>query len=258
MKRFIDNYWQNAIAHLAPCPLPKPLTLLHHGRVLVFAPHPDDETLGCGGTMALLRQNNCAIKVVIVTDGGGAGALPEDAVTIRRQETQSALNVLGIDDIVFFDEPDGSFRNHSAFMQKVAALLEDFDPDWIFLPSLLDYHRDHVAISHALLQAWRRWRGKARAFFYEIWSPLPATHVVDINAVAHLKRSAIACYALPLAHCDYLSASMGLAAFRGLYLSGNTQSPLAEAFAEEEQKSFWPDLSAKLLSLRIALEKRLK
>lgn len=258
MKRFIDKYRQNAIARLAPCPLPKPLTLLQNGRVLVFAPHPDDETLGCGGTIALLRKNQCSVKVVIVTDGSGAGTLPEDAVEIRRRETQTALDVLGVDDIVFFNEPDGNFRHHPAFMRDIVALLEDFAPDWIFLPSLLDYHRDHVAIGDALLQCWRRRRGNARAFFYEIWSPLPATHVVDISAVEDLKRAAIACYALPLAHCDYLSASMGLAAYRGLYLSGNGRKALAEAFTEAEPRSFRASLCDQLLSLRIALEKRLE
>ena len=258
MKRFIAEFRQRAIARLAACPLPTPLALLRQGRVLVFAPHPDDETLGCGGTMALLRQNHCTVRVVVVTDGSGAGTLPATAVSIRREETRAAMEVLGVDDIVFLDEPDGSFRNHPRFMREVTALLEKFEPDWIFLPSLLDYHRDHVAIGDALLQCWQCWRGSARAFFYEIWSPLPATHVVDIGAVEDLKRAAISCYALPLEHCDYLSASMGLAAYRGLYLSGNGRRALAEAFTEADRGTFLPTFSSKLLALRLALERRLE
>ncbi|WP_051300180.1 PIG-L deacetylase family protein [Methylobacter luteus] len=258
MKRFINKWWQARIARLRPCPLPKALALPENGRVLVFAPHQDDETIGCGGTLALLRQKGCEIKVVFVTDGGGAGSLPEGTVAIRKKEAIAALAELGIDDLIFLDEPDGHFRNTPDFERKIMAILDQFQPDWLFMPSMLDYHRDHVAIGQAVCACWRRWQGKARAFFYEIWSPLPATWVVDIRSVAELKRSALSRYELPLAHCDYLTASMGLAAYRGLYLSENGQSGLAEAFVEAEKNGIWGDMPGRMLTLRVYIEKRLK
>jgi LmbE family N-acetylglucosaminyl deacetylase len=258
MKRFINKWWGTQIAKLDLCPLPKTLAPLENGRVLIFAPHQDDETIGCGGTLALLRKNGCEVKAVFVTDGGGAGSLPEGTVAIRKKEAAAALAVLGIDDLVFLDEPDGSFRNTPGFEQKIMAILDQFQPDWLFMPSVLDYHRDHVAIGQAIYVCWRRWQGTARAFFYEIWSPLPATWVVDISSVAELKRSALFRYELPLAHCDYLSASMGLAAYRGLYLSCNGQSGLAEAFVEAEKNGIWIGISERMLALRIYFEKLLK
>ncbi len=258
MKKFINKWVQARIAKLELCPLPKILTPLEGGRVLVFAPHQDDETIGCGGTLALLRKNGCKIKVIFVTDGGGAGSLPEGSVAIRKKEAAEALAVLGIDDILFLDEPDGNFLNTPAFEQKIMATLDQFQPDWIFLPSVLDYHRDHVAISHALNACWRHWQGAARTFFYEIWSPLPATWVVDIGSVAELKRLALSRYELPLAHCDYLSASMGLAAYRGLYLSGKGQSKFAEAFVEAEKHRSWSGILERMLSLRFYVERLLK
>lgn len=257
MKRFINNWWQARIAGLQPCPLPKTLAPLENGRVLVFAPHQDDETIGCGGTLALLRQKGCEIRVVFVTDGSGAGGLPDGSVAVRQKEAAAALAVLGIDDIVFLDEPDGHFRNTPAFEQKIMAILHQFQPDWLFMPSVLDYHRDHVAIGQAVCACWKRWQGAARAFFYEIWSPLPATWVVDITSVAELKRSALSRYELPLAHCDYLSASMGLATYRGLYLSGNGQSKFAEALVEAEKNGIWSGMSERMLSLRVYVEKLL-
>ena len=75
MKQFIAKLQQAKIAQLGLCPLPTPLTPIHNGKILVFAPHPDDEILGCGGTLALLRQKGCSIKVIFVTDGSGAGSL---------------------------------------------------------------------------------------------------------------------------------------------------------------------------------------
>lgn len=258
MKRFIDKWWQTRIAKLGLCSLPRMLTPIENGKVLVVAPHPDDETLGCGGTLALLRKNGCKVKVIFITDGAGAGSLPEGAVAVRRKEAIAALAVLGVDDMVFLDEPDGSFRNSPQFEQKIRAILDQFCPDWLFMPSVLDYHRDHVAIGQAIFSCWCRCQKAGRAFFYEIWSPLPATCVVDISAVSELKRSAISRYELPLAHCDYLSASMGLAAFRGLYLSGNRSPKFAEAFVEIQKTGNWGDILNRMLSLRIYLEKLLK
>ncbi|MGJ0427596.1 PIG-L deacetylase family protein [Methylobacter sp.] len=258
MKKFINRWRQARIARLSPCPLPKVLALPENGRVLVFAPHQDDETIGCGGTLALLRQRGCEIKVVFVTDGGGAGSLPEGTVAVRKKEAIAALAVLGIGDIVFFDEPDGHFRNTPEFERKIMAMLDQFQPDWLFMPSVLDYHRDHVAAGQAICACWRSWQGTARAFFYEIWSPLPATWIVDISSAAELKRSALSRYELPLAHCDYLSASMGLAAYRGLYLAGNGQSGFAEAFVEAEKDGIWRGMPERLLTLRTYVEKLLK
>jgi LmbE family N-acetylglucosaminyl deacetylase len=258
MKLFIDKLRQARIAKLGLCSLPRMLTPIENGRVLVFAPHQDEETIGCGRTLALLRKKGCEIKVVFVTDGGGAGGFPVGTVAIRRKEAIAAMAVIGVDDLVFLDEPDGNFRNTPAFEQNIMAILHQFCPDWLFLPSVLDYHRDHVAIGQAVCSCWRRSQGAARAFFYEIWSPLPATCVVDISSVAELKQSALSLYELPLAHCDYLSSSMGLAAYRGLYLPGNGHPKFAEAFVEAEKNGSWGCILERMLSLRIYLEKLLK
>lgn len=214
--------------------------------------------MGCGGTLALLRQNGCLVKVVIVTDSAGAGSLSADAPEIRRREAVAALAVLNIDDIVFLDEPDGSFRNSLHFESKINNLLQEFNPDWLFLPSVLDYHRDHVAIGQAVLSCWQNHSNQSRAFIYEIWCPLPATQIMDISSVIDLKQQAISQYALPLSHCDYLSASAGLAAYRGLYLAKQTTPNYAEAFIEAEKKVTWGSLPQKMLNLRIYLEKFLK
>ncbi len=258
MRKFFDKQQQGNINKLKRCPLPTLLTPIKQGNVLVFAPHPDDETLGCGGTLALLRQNGCTVKVVFVTDGSGAGGLADGAVVIRQKEATAALSVLGIHDIVFFDEPDGSFQNHPKFERQALEIMQQFQADWLFLPSVLDYHRDHVAIGHALFGLWQRHVTAKRLFFYEIWSPVPATHVVDISSVIDLKKQAIEHYQLPLAHCDYLSASVGLSCYRGLYLPRQRNGQYAEAFVEAESNTnFGHNIVSGMLGMRIYLEKLL-
>ncbi|MGX2039214.1 PIG-L deacetylase family protein [Methylocaldum sp. MU1018] len=205
----------------------------------------------------MLRRNGCEVKVVFVTDGAGAGTLPEGAAAIRRREAAAALAVLGVSDFAFLDEPDGGFHSTPRFERDITTLLQAFRPDWLFLPSVLDYHRDHAAIGQAILACWRRRQGSGQAFFYEIWSPLPATCVIDISDVADLKRSAISRYELPLAHCDYLSASLGLAAYRGLYLPGNAPRKYAEAFVAIENRGYWRGMAERMLEFRMHVERLL-
>src|ERR1700730_8035165 len=78
-------------------------------RAVVFSPHPDDESLGCGGTILKKKQAGATVQPVHVSDGGGSSPLiPRDERTaMRRQESRSAGRVLGVDDICFLDFPDG-------------------------------------------------------------------------------------------------------------------------------------------------------
>jgi N-acetylglucosamine malate deacetylase 1 len=224
---------------------------------MVIAPHPDDEILGCGGTLALLSQRGCEIKVIVVTDGSGAGWLEPGAVEARRQESISALHVVGVSDVEFMNEPDGSFQSSKEFERKMIDAHEQFEPDWIFAPAVLDYHRDHVAISQALHTVWLESGSTARLFHYEIWFPVPATCIVDITSVFAQKKAAIAKYVIPLAQRNYMQAIIGLAAYRGLYIDGDHENYYAEAFVEIEKKNNWQWLFKRMLDLRIYLESRL-
>lgn len=239
MKRYIDRLWQARASRLSPCPMPRALPLLRGGRVLVVAPHADDETLGCGGTMALLRQAGCTLRVLVVTDGAAGDPLHyvDDVVAVRQAECRAAIAHLGVEDVSFLGEPDGACRVHPGLRHALARALADFDPDWVFAPAPLDYHRDHVTVSLAVAEAWARCRPTSRLFYYEIWTPLPVTHVVDIGAVASLKRAAVAEYRLPLRYGNYREAIEGLSAYRGLFLpqGHGVVASSAEAFMEEDR-----------------------
>jgi len=222
----VNKRVRQALSVLEQCPLPQPLDLTSARRVLVFSPHPDDETLGCGGTLARLARL-CPVKVVLVTDGSGAGGLPAGAGAVRQAEFVKALAVLGINDSIQLSQPDGSFEGSSALADVVRKLLDDYEPDWVFLPSPLDYHRDHVRIAAFLEPLCRGATSVKQLLFYEIWAPVPATHVVDITDHACLKQAALAEHATAMACGDYQRAVDGLNRYRGLYLG---QNRLAEAF----------------------------
>lgn len=238
----------------ALCPLPRLLDLSAARRVMVFAPHPDDETIGCGGTLAQLATT-AEVHAVLVTDGGGAGGLPAGSDIVRQQEFVAALGELGVRSHTLLGEPDGAFVDSPSFRTRVGRLLAEFCPDWVFLPSPLDYHRDHVRIAAALEALCRAAPSVRTLLFYEIWSPLPATHVVDVTASFAKKRAALLKHATPLAGRDYLSAVTGLNTYRALYLPDLSVPRMAEAFvvsgADEEPKF------STLMNLGFSLRRRL-
>lgn len=247
--------WQQTVNQWPVCPLPSPLILPKQANILVIAPHPDDEIFGCGGTLALLRQQACHIKVVVVTDGQAGDPLDyldgKDVATHRRQETCKALAVLGIDDVVFLHHADGHYQHSEKSHTEFDEILDTFRTDWLFLPSVLDYHRDHVAVSLSMLAVWQQRGWHERVFFYEIWAPIPASWVVDISAVFELKRQAIHCYQLSLKYCNYERFIEGMAMYRSLYLA---KPHYAEAFMELEATS-WQKTLEHLVNLRQRLSK---
>lgn len=227
------------------------------GPVLLVAPHPDDETLGAGGTLALLAERGCEVQVLVVTDGrteDPLGVASGDVVEARRAETREALAVLGLARVEFWDEPDGAFRNSDSFSHRLGVLLRETSPRLVFLPSPLDYHRDHVAIALAGIRACGHHAPGATVLLYEIWCPLPATRLVDITAVAGRKREAIGCYRMPLAYRNYLDGSMGLAAYRGTYLALGNEQRYAEAFLALDGAAAGDGAASQLLEMRRLLE----
>lgn len=217
---------RHRLSDLDLCGLPRPLDLSKARRVMVFAPHPDDETLGCGGTLAQLAAM-AEVFVVLVTDGSGAGGLGPGADLIRQQEFLDALGVLGIHQSVCLHQPDGAFEDGPQIRHQIAHHLKSFQPNWVFLPSPLDYHRDHIRISVMMEALCRRQQSIETLLFYEIWAPCPATHVVDITDWSEQKQRALSCHQTALAAGDYLRAVRGLQAYRGLYLGRDRE---AEAF----------------------------
>jgi N-acetylglucosamine malate deacetylase 1 len=169
--RFRRQLYQNS-QPLSPSPKP----------MIVFAPHQDDETLGCGGLMALKQQLGAPIWVVFVTDGRKCYpqeiALPaEQCVHMRQQEALRALQVLGIkaNQVIFLTHHDGSLKQLEAEAQQQAiaeltAILRRLQPQEIYVPYRNDGHSDHVK-TYGLVKAAAESSGLRLDFWeYFVWS----------------------------------------------------------------------------------------
>src|SRR4051794_19856669 len=190
-------------------------------RLLVLAPHPDDEVIGCGGLVKLHLLDGRPVHVVVATDGAQAG----DAAQ-RESESRAALASLGNATIEFLRFPDRELANARELGDRLAAILREWKPDLIAVTSPLEIHPDHVALSRAFCDLIARDPSLfadlavARVAFYEVSAPLRPNTLVDISAVAEAKYAAIETHVSQMAMRNYASYARGLNAWRSMSLPG--------------------------------------
>jgi len=221
--------------------LPYEATRLAARRVLVLAPHADDESLGCGGTLAGLLADGARVEVLVVTDGAAEEPDPARRRTTgeaRLAETGRALAVLGGGTARCAFLPDRGLGSRAA---ELAALLEDAllgaTPDLVFVPSPVEVHPDHRAVAGAFLGLFSGEAGRrlalalpdgARAAFYEVSQPIRPNVLVDVTAGAARKDAAVAEHASQLGGHDYAAFARGIASFRRMSLPRSVEA--AEGF----------------------------
>lgn len=173
-------------------------------RLLVIAPHPDDEAIAAWELIRRVRARSGDVTVVVVSDGGashpGSRAWPRDRlVAERRRETRRVLRLLGIapSAIRFLDLPDGSLPHHRDLPGRLRrAVLRQRSPEVIVAPVAEDAHADHAAVAAALRRVPRR--GEMR-LGYHVWPEGACRHRrgpsvrLSPQAVA-MKRAAIRRY----------------------------------------------------------------
>ena len=143
---------------------------------MVFAPHPDDETLACGGTIIRKRSLGAMITIVFMTDGAASrrdSAQREELKALRRLEAVEAAAVLGVSrkHLTFLDFRDGDLAGCSSdAVSQVSALLDTLRPREVFIPYRFDEHPDHVATNEIVRRALAM-RGSLNPtiFEYPVW-----------------------------------------------------------------------------------------
>lgn len=188
------------------------------GSALVVAPHPDDESLGCGGTIIQLRAQGYAVHVLFMSDGTmshpNSPTYPAERLReLRESEAIEAVQILGMssDDCTFMRCPDRQVPSPSepGFQEAVAfvtRLIDRFHPSTIFVPWRRDPHPDHRASWQIVREAVRESEVKPRVLEYLIWlwelghdTDMPNIDEVQvwrlaINAVLEQRNRAIAAH----------------------------------------------------------------
>jgi LmbE family N-acetylglucosaminyl deacetylase len=136
-------------------------------NVMVFAPHPDDEVLGCGGTIAKKIASDDKVYVVFMTDGRyalreigiDANPNPFELKTIRKEEALKAAKMLGLreEDMFFLDIEDKSLNTHKKnALGHTLKILKELRPAEIFYPQELEYNIDHRATTLIVKEALKK------------------------------------------------------------------------------------------------------
>lgn len=124
---------------------------------LVIAPHPDDESLGCGGLIASLRKSGIRVHVIFTTDGSmshpdSQNTTPIGRCKMREQEAIAALNVLGVAEkfVSFFRGKDSALpareeKGFAGYVAQMKGIIDSVQPGLVLVPYEFDPHRDHRA-----------------------------------------------------------------------------------------------------------------
>jgi LmbE family N-acetylglucosaminyl deacetylase len=144
---------------------------------LVLAPHPDDETLGCGATIMRKRAAGSLIHIVIATDGRyslpPANLSGEELAKLREEEACRAGAILGLspENISFLRFEDGRLAAHFRLLRdRVADIIDAVDPEEIFVSSTMDSHPDHRVLAGIARELTQARSGPPRTLYeYPIW-----------------------------------------------------------------------------------------
>lgn len=196
--------------------------------LLVIAPHPDDETIGCGVLMARRHDAGRPVVVVVVSDGEtshrSAMLTPSQLGEVRRQESRSACGLLGVTDVRFLSFGEREIRQAGAQMEAALAdIVLHLGPGQIAIPHRRDWHPEHVIVHDVAARALRNVGFTGAVREYPVWSwadgpaasrPMampwtrlaalvrwrqarastPSAHLVSTDGYAARKRAAFALY----------------------------------------------------------------
>jgi len=184
--------------------------------VLMVCAHPDDEAVGCGGTLRGHVVDGCEVHVINLTSGEAGGHSIADAGGVREREAQDAAAVLGLTHIAFWREPDGALRATRKLVARLATEIQRIQPGLVYVPHDRDDHPDHKAASRLTRNALQMAESPAVGLQCEIWTPIDhIDHIVDISPHLDTKLAAIRAYR---SQCEVMrldESFRGLARYRG-------------------------------------------
>jgi N-acetylglucosamine malate deacetylase 1 len=185
-------------------------------KILIVAPHADDEVIGCGAALQHFVSQGAHVCVLIVTQESERSIAkayhyePQQRV----QESYDAQEVLGYDQLAYFDFPELMLKSSETlqhdFYEKLMSFIADYAPDGIFLPNSKEMHPDHQIIGElsktvvsdivknglaAELEA---------VFIYEIWGTVAVNSYLQVTDTAYKSKiKSIECYQSQMVSVDY-------------------------------------------------------
>jgi LmbE family N-acetylglucosaminyl deacetylase len=185
--------------------------------MIVFAPHPDDETLACGGTIIRKIREGFDVYVIAMTDGrhshdvtlGLSEPSPEEIAEIRAREFSQATTVLGVgpNNRILLGFEDGELRYHLAeAKERIVQILRELRPVEVYMPYRHDVNEDHRATYEIVTCTVREVDLLPKMYEYPVWNGKILgsglkTLVIDIQKELGRKIEAISKYRSQISKC---------------------------------------------------------
>lgn len=158
-------------------------------KILIIAAHPDDEVLGCGGSIARFKREGKEIGLLMLTDGEGSRLNSQKS--IRQNALSRSVEVLGIDKVWSFDFPDNQLDTVSrlTIVKKLEVILQEYCPDTVFTHSPVDLNQDHRIAAEVTAIATRSVPGTSvkNVLFYEVPSSTEWGITTNFNALMYVE-----------------------------------------------------------------------
>jgi LmbE family N-acetylglucosaminyl deacetylase len=219
---------------------PIPIRAPFGKSMLVVAPHHDDEIIGCGGALALQVEAQQRAHIVVLHDGGGEhlswGMTRPELVLRRNAESQRAAELLGIEPPRFLGHADLAAAAPTA-AAELRAILLDRQVDVVFVPFVLDGHRDHRFAGYILGDALREVGSRVRVLGYEVWGLCIPNVILKIDAAVERKMELLSCFTMAHQALDYAHTTKGLNMYRSRLL-GAGECRYAECFFEMPKEEY--------------------
>jgi LmbE family N-acetylglucosaminyl deacetylase len=232
--------WLSAFPELrGPAPRALDPSKWRKARVLVLSPHPDDELIGCGGTLCRLVSAGAEVSILQATNGArlqSLRGLPESRrKTVRSQEARRVAASLGAG-LVLWREEDTGLRCTQARIAELARLIDEWRPTHVFTPFLGDRHVDHQALSAILAAALAVTGARPRILQYEVWSLSPANLYCDISECVETLESLFMFYEQAMRVHDFVHFCGSRNLARGLEATG--RHAYVEAFLSSSSTAY--------------------
>lgn len=140
-------------------------------RVLVVAPHPDDETLGCAGTLLAMKDKGYDVYWLIVTSMTNGKKFSKARIAKREHEINSVNKMFGFKEYINMHFPTAEMDQVSDgyLIERLSEVYKDVKPNIIFIPNGTDVHTDHQIIFRACISCskWFRYKFIEKVLVYE-------------------------------------------------------------------------------------------
>lgn len=205
-------------------------------KILIIAPHPDDEIFCCSGIL-MNYEKQCDVILLTYGEKGNPGWSKRRTAEVRKEEFRRVMDCFNIHNCIELKLPDGKVKEKVSVLRKIPYGKYDY----IFLPNRYDLHKDHGCVYSAVNREIHKKRLKVKLFEYEMWGMLrKPSHYIDITNKIDRKKELMTLYKSQEMYVDYYGRILALNYFRAI---GAPPADYIECFYTKPEKTkfiLWP------------------